>query len=503
MAVDGILRIMSYNIHHCDPPSVTGDTPLTDTTAAVIARQNPDIVAMQEVDMNTNRSGNVNQSKVIAQKLGMNYFFAPAKAITGGTYGVAILSKFPMSEATIHVLPFPDTSGETRVLATVKITFPDGSAIRFGCTHFDLVTENKKAEVAKVVEIAAAEPLPFIIAGDLNSWENSGIIATLDTKFTRTCNGCPLTSPAKNPQNTIDYIAFRHPENKFSVMSHKAVNETFASDHRPIVAEIAYQKSSVINVSEPNGILSEDFSSPEWENELTRLNPSYVTPPATGTNSFSTLNGTDLYFNKYRLIGAIESLGVLPCASGADITHNNDGVAVGFRLKNDATGQMEFSEIPTAGTITIHARNGNADNITTFALEKFINDNWTIVKSFSLTPNGAMQSVRDEIFSYNINSTSPVKLRLRNTGTRYINLYRVSIGAYGETSGIITPAIIPLKIDGRHLTSTQPTNIYLYNLPGVLLFQQENNTSFYIPASIRKGIYIVKSTYGSQKIIVQ
>lgn len=232
------IRVMSYNIHHCDPPYNSGSQVDLDTTAGVIAAQHPDIVALQEVDMNSNRSGNVNQAKKIADKLGMYYFFAPAINIPGGQYGVAILSKYAFTEATIHKLPFPDTSGEKRVLATVKITLPDGTAIRFGSTHFDLKTDNKKAEVAEIISIGEKETLPFIVAGDLNSWEESGVIATLDTEFTRTCNGCPFTSPANNPQHTIDYIAFRHPQNKFTVIRHKVVNERYASDHRPIVAEI-------------------------------------------------------------------------------------------------------------------------------------------------------------------------------------------------------------------------------------------------------------------------
>lgn len=232
------IRVMSYNIHHCDPPYNTGSVVDLDTTTTVIAAQHPDIVALQEVDMNSNRSGNVNEAKKIADKLGMYYFFAPTISIPGGQYGIAILSKYAFTEAVIHNLPFPDTSGEARVLATVKVTLPSGSVIRFGCTHFDLVTENKKAEIAEIIAINGKETLPFIFAGDLNSWEDSGIIATLDTKFTRTCTGCPLTSPANNPQHTIDYIAFKHPENNFTIISHKVVNEKYASDHRPIVAEI-------------------------------------------------------------------------------------------------------------------------------------------------------------------------------------------------------------------------------------------------------------------------
>lgn len=242
-------RVMCYNIHHCDPPYNTGEATEIDTIIGVIAKQNPDIVALQEVDMYTTRSGsNVHQAKVIAERLGMYYFFAPAINYQGGKYGVAILSKFPISENNLLELPRPDTSGEKRVLATSKIILPSGTVFRFGCTHLDLKTVNRQEQINKINEIALAENLPFIVAGDFNAVEGSVVINRLDQVFTRTCTNCPKTSPARNPQNAIDYIAYRDTQSKFSVTSHKAVNETYASDHRPIVADFNYmmEPSAVI-----------------------------------------------------------------------------------------------------------------------------------------------------------------------------------------------------------------------------------------------------------------
>ncbi len=242
-------RVMCYNIHHCDPPYNTGEATEIDTIIGVIAKQNPDIVALQEVDVYTTRSGsNVHQAKVIAERLGMYYFFAPAIDYQGGKYGIAILSKFPLSENKLTELPRPDTSGEKRVLATSKIKLPDGTLLRFGCTHLDLKTVNRQEQINKINEIALAENLPFIVAGDFNAVEGSVVINRLDQVFTRTCTNCPKTSPARNPQNAIDYIAYRDTQSKFSVTSHKAVNETYASDHRPIVADFNYmmEPSAVI-----------------------------------------------------------------------------------------------------------------------------------------------------------------------------------------------------------------------------------------------------------------
>ena len=246
----GSIRVMCYNIHHCDPPYNTGEATEIDTIIGVIKKQNPDIVALQEVDVYTTRSGsNVHQAKIIAERLGMNWFFAPTINYQGGKYGVAILSKFPLSENNLLELPRPDTSGEKRVLATSKITLPNGATLRVGCTHLDLKPVNRQEQINKINEVALADNLPFIITGDFNAVEGSVVINRLDQVFTRTCTNCPPTSPARNPKNTIDFIAYRDIQNHLSLANHQVVNETYASDHRPVVADFNY-------VMEPSAVIA-------------------------------------------------------------------------------------------------------------------------------------------------------------------------------------------------------------------------------------------------------
>ena len=50
------LSILTYNIHHANPPSKPGLIDV-DAIAAVIVKLRPDVVALQEVDVYTNRSG--------------------------------------------------------------------------------------------------------------------------------------------------------------------------------------------------------------------------------------------------------------------------------------------------------------------------------------------------------------------------------------------------------------------------------------------------------------
>nr|WP_315823812.1 endonuclease/exonuclease/phosphatase family protein [Paraflavitalea speifideiaquila] len=111
---------MSYNIHHANPPSKAGVIDL-DAIAAVINKYKPDVVALQEVDVNTKRSG-LNEAFLLAQKTKMNFYFARAIDYDGGQYGVAILSKYALSGG--FTLPLPTlagSNGEPRVLASAHI----------------------------------------------------------------------------------------------------------------------------------------------------------------------------------------------------------------------------------------------------------------------------------------------------------------------------------------------------------------------------------------------
>ena len=239
-----ILRVMTYNIHHANPPTKekTGEIDI-DAIANAIKNENPDLVALQEVDVNTTRANGVNQAEAIAQKLGMKAFFGRAIDYGGGYYGVAILSKYPMSETT--VLPLPEDAepkSEDRVLTTAKIRLPDGKFIRFGSTHLDVRSAaNRDLQVQKIIDVAAQETIPFIVAGDFNATPGSSAINLLDKSLIRTCtDNCEPTIPVINPNRTIDFIAYSKTA-PFKVISQKVIPERYASDHLPVVVHLQYE----------------------------------------------------------------------------------------------------------------------------------------------------------------------------------------------------------------------------------------------------------------------
>lgn len=239
-AGNNIIKVMTYNVHHCNPPGKPNAINV-DAIAAVIKKEKADIVAVQEVDVNTIRSGKINQAEQLAAKAGYpSFYFAKAMDYDGGQYGVLILSKYSLSDTKTHLLPTGALQkGEPRVLATATVTLPGGKLYRFGCTHLEAYNKASRVLQAKeICRIAGETALPFIIAGDLNATEGSDVINILDNHFTRTCYNCPPTFWEDGETGAIDFIVFTPAKDVFNVLSHNVVQNKEASDHMPVTTAL-------------------------------------------------------------------------------------------------------------------------------------------------------------------------------------------------------------------------------------------------------------------------
>ncbi|MDQ3278932.1 MAG: endonuclease/exonuclease/phosphatase family protein, partial [Bacteroidota bacterium] len=184
------LKVLCYNIHHANPPSRTNVIDM-EAIANVIRKEQPHLVALQEVDVHTERSGKgLHQAEELARLTGMKAYFAKAIDYGGGEYGVAILSRLPMEDMKNTPLPTAaETGGEPRTLATAVISLPTGKKILFASTHLDAQSDNtnRQLQVNKIVEVLRGAQYGVIVAGDFNAAPGSPIINTLDGYFTRTC----------------------------------------------------------------------------------------------------------------------------------------------------------------------------------------------------------------------------------------------------------------------------------------------------------------------------
>jgi endonuclease/exonuclease/phosphatase family metal-dependent hydrolase len=238
------IRVLCYNIHHANPPSKPDFIDIM-AIANVIKQHHPDLVALQEVDVFTTRSGkSLHQAEELGRLTGMKTYFAKAIDYAGGEYGVAILSRHPIERTQNHPLSTAaGTDGEARTLATAVITLPQGKKLLFANTHLDAQSNdgNRLLQAQKIVDILKKETLPVILAGDFNAVASTPVMGIFDSYFTRTCmTNCAFTIPVINPSKTIDYIVYA-PKNKFKVIQHSVIIETYASDHRPVMATLQLQ----------------------------------------------------------------------------------------------------------------------------------------------------------------------------------------------------------------------------------------------------------------------
>lgn len=233
------INVMTYNIHHCNPPSAGAAIDVA-AIARVITTQKPDLVALQEVDVHTERSGKaLNQAKELARLTGMQYFFAKAIDHQGGDYGVAVLSRFPILDSTRFILPVdPAIGGETRTIAAVTVEIAKGQKVIFASTHLDLKEPNRLTQSELIVNHFKTSGLPMILAGDFNALPDSRVIQFLDQHFVRSCQDCQPTIPVNIPNRAIDFIMYK-PDGRFKSRSTRVIDEQYASDHLPVVAELS------------------------------------------------------------------------------------------------------------------------------------------------------------------------------------------------------------------------------------------------------------------------
>ncbi|MBD2700016.1 endonuclease/exonuclease/phosphatase family protein [Spirosoma sp. BT702] len=232
------LRVMTYNIHHCNPPSA-GNNIEVDAIARVINQEKPDLVALQEVDVNTERSGKgVDQANELARLTGMHYFFSKAIDHQGGDYGVAVLSRFPILESVRYTLPVdPAIGGEIRTIAAITVDVAKGKRIVFASTHLDLKEENRTIQSELIIKHFGDSKLPMILAGDFNALPDSKVIQYFDKTFVRSCQECGFTIPVKNPNRVIDFVMYKSGD-AFENVSTRVIDEQYASDHLPVVADL-------------------------------------------------------------------------------------------------------------------------------------------------------------------------------------------------------------------------------------------------------------------------
>ncbi len=233
------MRVATFNVRHCARP---GRWAQLATTARAVGGLDADLLALQELDVGMRRSFLRDQPRRLADVNGHQLVFAPTVERDGGRYGIALTSRWPLTDVETVELP---RKGRREPRAAILATChpPDVPPMTVVATHLqngrgpglaDRGAMNQLAWLLGVVNrrVAAAGrsvgPVT-VLAGDLNTDRAGSLLGPAGFEWAPSTP----TFPASEPRRHIDWIAVRG-----ATIERWEVPEVPVSDHRPLVIEV-------------------------------------------------------------------------------------------------------------------------------------------------------------------------------------------------------------------------------------------------------------------------
>ncbi|MET8202335.1 endonuclease/exonuclease/phosphatase family protein [Micromonospora taraxaci] len=258
------MRLATFNMLH--GRSLTDGLVDSDRLTAAIGALDADVLALQEVDRDQHRSGNLDLTAIAARALhAPHHRFAAAVVGTPGEhfrplrhdddghgepcYGIGLISRHPVrSWHVTRLKPAPVRSpvyvpgprgglillhDEPRVVLAAVLDTPHGP-LTVAATHLSFVPGWNARQLRQTVRALRALPGPRVLLGDLN----------LPAGAARLVSGWhPLgrrpTYPAGQPRVQLDHIlADRHALQQLPPVRAVTAPPSTISDHRPLLVDL-------------------------------------------------------------------------------------------------------------------------------------------------------------------------------------------------------------------------------------------------------------------------
>lgn len=215
--------------------------------AAMLRRENPDVVALQEADGKNWWSGRFHHIHFLAKKAGYPYVaFAPLIHALGIRYGTALLSRHPLKHA--YKLRFHNgfpMVGKGVVVASILKPGFFPKPVDIVSVHLDPPRSSMRAKQLKELQIYLKKRgKPAIVVGDFNTEWNAGNNEL--PRFAKTLNLVayqPQSSTLKSfpfLNKRLDWILA---PGMFQFQKHRHLSEVL-SDHKAVVTDLRIKKNT-------------------------------------------------------------------------------------------------------------------------------------------------------------------------------------------------------------------------------------------------------------------
>jgi endonuclease/exonuclease/phosphatase family metal-dependent hydrolase len=245
----GRVVVASYNIHRCvgtdgcrDPRRI----------ADVLQELKADVVALQEVDSWPGDDGESVQMEFLAYTAGLHAISGPTVERRDGHYGNALLTRLPVLD--VRKLDLTVFRREPRGALDVELD-AGGKKLRVIATHLGLMPSERRYQVQKILELVdEGDQQLTVLLGDINEWLILGRpLRWLHARFGRGVSG--RSYPAYFPLLSLDRVWVKPTRALVGFRVHTTPLSRRASDHLPVVAEIAPERAAGLERAPPPSMI--------------------------------------------------------------------------------------------------------------------------------------------------------------------------------------------------------------------------------------------------------
>jgi endonuclease/exonuclease/phosphatase family metal-dependent hydrolase len=236
------LTFVTYNIH-----SGVGVDKRYDLRriSRVLKNERPDVAALQELECRSGRTAHDDQATLLASDLALTSSFCATRSAEEGSFGLAVLSAFPVLHRQQYDLSYR-TRGEPRSCLRVDVEIEPGAVLHVFNCHLGLTVRERTFQRKQMVSdaILLSEELhdPVVVMGDFNDRPISVVHRTLRRHFTDAFGAAgrrwgPTFRFGPIPVR-LDHIYVSGSIRVLDCWVRNDALTRMASDHRPVIASV-------------------------------------------------------------------------------------------------------------------------------------------------------------------------------------------------------------------------------------------------------------------------